>query len=255
MVAPFLPTLAAGRLALSFTGQDPAAGSPPVVPPPPPAAESTAPPVSQPTTTAPPMPAPAVATDDEVAPLGPSRRTEGPEPAPTGPLRATDKRFFFSLFVGSSRSLRSGYAAYYGGGNDFKIEGAIGGHGKRRPHIAGAAVLQVKTGFPLTSFTLMPRLQIDRPISKEYAIYFTSVFQVGYRFAIIPGGGGNEYGYSSGPAVYHSGVAGVGFGASMIVAERLLLSFRPANFEIVVPGYPYFVDVRWDAIGGIGVVW
>jgi hypothetical protein len=123
----------------------------------------------------------------------------------------------------------------------------IGGHGQQRRGLAGAMVVQIATGYPLTSFSFMPRLQIDKQLVPEYAIFFTTVFQLGYRLSTVPGG------LFDGEA-YHGVVGGAGFGISMILAERLLLSFRPANLEVSAPGLE-FVDVRWDALGGIGVIW
>jgi hypothetical protein len=46
---------------------------------------------------------------------------------------------------------------------------------------------------------------------------------------------------------------GVSWGVTAIVAERLLLSFRPLVLELLVPS-PSLVQVNWTAMGGMGVL-
>jgi hypothetical protein len=273
MASPLLPlTHMAGSLALSFTGvaQAPAtatpaaavapAVAPAVVPTPPAAAPPTLPPESTPaadpvappvaaTTTAPPMiPRTNSELRRELAEAGAtSTRTERPSL-----LRPTDKRFFFTMFVGGAKSFLGGYGNPYGGGMDFKIEGAVGGHGLKNRSLAGAAVIQVTSGFPFSSFTLAPRLQWDKLILPDYAIYMTTTLTAGYRVSTYSG-----YGILLGltEGALHGGVIAVGWGASTIVAERLLLSFRPVNVELSGPGAGFPVQINYDVIGGLGVVW
>lgn len=252
MAPPPLPPLScvAGSLALSFTGatqptERPADGPLSLeVPEPPPAAT--------PAVTSAPQPEPTVAAPPPtVTWFGSS----APAPVVAAPraslLRPSEKRFFFSLFVGGSKTLLGGYATPYGGGGmDFKLEGAIGGHGKVRKSLAGAAVVQVRTGVPFSSFTLAPRLQWDKQIVPDHAIYLTTSVTFGYRMTSY-----STYGLVGLlEGAYHGGVAAVGWGISAIVADRVLLSFRPVNPEIEVNGLTGFA-INWDVFGGLGVVW
>lgn len=262
MAPPLLPLSSlAGKLTLSFTGavQVPVSEPPPTLPPEGAVVVPAPPAAAAPTTTVPPPvdpfpAAPAISSAEMRREVDDAKRSSPPAPvARPSLLRATEKRHFFSLFVGGSKSLRGGYA--YFPGMDFKLEAAIGGHGRNRPNLAGAAVLQVRSGYPLTSFTFAPRLQWDVPILPEYAIYLTTTLTAGYRFSSYAGGGVivEAYGSPGSNIVAHGGVAAVGFGASTIVGERLLLSFRPVNLE--VEGSALGIGVHWDILGGIGVIW
>lgn len=272
MASPLLPlSHMAGSLALSFTGvaqappatpaTPPPASAPAVVPAPPvlppestPAADPVAPvaPVAapaQPTTAAPPMvPSPNEQLRRELDEATPPAA----KPARPSLLRPTDKRFFFTMFVGGSKAFLGGYGSPYGGGMDFKIEGALGGHGLKNRSLAGAAVVQVTSGFPFSSFTLAPRLQWDKLLLPDYAIYMTTTLTAGYRVSTY-GGYGILLGLTQG--ALHGGVVAVGWGASTIVAERLLLSFRPVNVELSGPGAGFPVQINYDVIGGLGVIW
>ena len=132
---------------------------------------------------------------------------------------------------------------------DFKLEGAIGGHGKKRKTLGGAAVIQMRTGVPFSSFTLAPRLQWDKQIIPGHAIYLNTSLTVGYRMTTYSGAGLAALAYG-----YHGGMASFGWGVSAIVADRLLLSFRPVNPEIEVNGLTGF-SINWDVFGGLGVIW
>lgn len=255
MAPPPLPPLScvAGSLALSFTGAQPTArpadGPLSLELPEPPAPAS--PPASTSTSPAPePVPPPRPQSQPTVTWFGPT------EPAPAAPpkpslLRPSEKRFFFSLNVGGSKTLLGGYSLPYGGGGmDFKLEGAIGGHGKTRKSLAGAAVIQVRTGTPFSSFTLAPRLQWDKQIVPDHAIYLTTTLTVGYRLSTY-----STYGLVGLlEGAYHGGMAAVGWGVTAIVADRLLLTFRPVNPEIEFNGLTGF-GINWDVFGGLGVVW
>lgn len=258
MAPPLLPLSSlAGKLTLSFTGavqapvSEPPPTSPPddvVVPAPPASAASSTPPAPlEPT-----APAPAVRSADSELDSAPT-----PPPPTLRPLllRRTDRRFFFSLFVGGSKALRGGAYGYLPG-MDFKLEAAIGGHGSVNRQLAGAGVLQVRSTFPLTYVTLGPRLQWDVPLVPEYAIYFTTNLTAGYRMLISSDIGKivDGYGLDRGPSIYHGAMGALGFGVSTIVAERLLLSFRPANLEVDYVT-EIGVSVNWDVLGGIGVIW
>lgn len=256
MAPPPLPPLScvAGSLALSFTGAAQPATRPadgPLsleLPEPPPAATPATPPAITPPPTQPEPPA---------APPPPTvtwfGAPEQPEPAaaPKPALRASEKRFFFTLFVGGARTLFGGYTNPYASGMDFKLEGAIGGHGKRRKSLGGAAVVQLRTTGPMSSFTLAPRLQWDKQIVPDHAIYFTTTATFGYRLTVGEGSGGY---YGSSWALYSGGVAAVGWGVSAIVADRLLLTFRPVNPELELNSFNGF-SINWDVFGGLGVVW
>jgi hypothetical protein len=207
-----------------------------------------------------------------VAPFEP-----GPDDAPYGPaeledplaederrpvppprlMRPNQRKFMFGLFVGGSKALR-GYSFY--GGSEFKAEASIGGHDQRFRK-GGFAVVQVNKGFPFTSFTLAPRLSLNRQIIPDYAFYFTTNLSLGYRLSTYSYGdyygGYDGYGYdydSGGRYLMHSAVLGVSWGASAIIAERLLLSFRPLDLELVVPA-PSIVQINWSVMGGLGVLW
>ena len=164
-------------------------------------------------------------------------------------LGKTDKRFYFGLFAGGSRRLRGGYS--YFPGTDFKSELVFGGYGKNNDRVSGAAVIQVGAGFPFNTFTVAPRVQFNRPLLPDYAIYMTTTLTLGYRATSYSG-----YGVFQGlaEAYSHAVVGAVGWGASSIIAERLLLSFRPLNLELAVPA-PSIVEFNWDVLGGLGVVW
>ncbi|MBA3547310.1 MAG: hypothetical protein H0T76_12560 [Nannocystis sp.] len=273
MAPPPLPPLScvAGSLALSFTGATqpvadpmtraavtPEVAEPPQLPDPPPAAATTTA-----TTTA--TPATTPATTSTIAPvIVDAEQAPGVSPIvvawkpPVVPaqvarpylLRPTEKRFFFQLFVGGSKTLLGGYTLPYGGGGmDFKLEGVIGGHGKKRKSLAGAAVVQVRTGVPFSSFTLAPRLQWDKQIVPDHAIYLTTTLTMGYRMSTY-----GAYGIQGLAYGYHGGMAAFGWGVSAIVAERLLLTFRPVNPELEFVGATGF-SINWDVFGGLGVVW
>lgn len=275
----------AGSLALSFTGAAhaapvatptatpaPATQTPtasPVVPPAPAAAATPAgppalPPESAPaaepvaapptTTTAPPMGPSAQDIQNEVDDSGVKAPPKATTTGRPGLLRPTERRYFFTMFVGGSKAFLGGYSFPYGGGGmDFKIEGALGGHSENRPSLAGAAVIQVTNGFPFSSFTIAPRIQWDKQLLPDYAIYMTTTLTAGYRMSTY-GGYGLILGALEGGA-RHGGMIAVGWGASTIVAERLLLSFRPVNVELTGPGSLLPVQINYDVLGGIGVVW
>ncbi len=218
--------------------------------PPDPSSESlgaTPPPVEEPS---PVLSTPFEPSAPTVAPFDDERPLSSSPTGPTKPtlFRETDKKYFFNLFVGGSRNFRGYYN--YTGGMDFKSEVAIGG-GTPGMRIGGAAVIQVSSGFPLNTFTIAPRLQLNRQIVPDYAFYFTTTLSLGYRASMY-----SSYGIFQGLGnVYqHSGVGAVGWGVSAIVADRLLLSFRPLNLEVAVPA-PNLVDFNWDVFGGLGVIW
>ena len=81
---------------------------------------------------------------------------------------------------------------------DFKLEAAIGGHGSRRRDLAGAFALEIRNQLGFTSLTFAPRLQWDKQIVPEHAIFFTTIAQIGYRMTLVPDGGGESDGYGSG---------------------------------------------------------
>ncbi|MCA9693035.1 MAG: hypothetical protein KC636_25790 [Myxococcales bacterium] len=251
----------ASSLALSFTGQPApapagdATAAQPVVPAPEepasmtteaPAMPTEAPATTQATATAPAQP-PAVANQAPVyhAPLERDDPIPGQEAAEAAEadarvasrrvLRPTDRRLFFTLFVGPSRPLAS-----YSYGSDFKLEAALGGHSKRRPTLGGSFVFQAAFGVPtFKRFTFAPRLNIDKQIVPQFPIYFNVGVMAGYRIFLY---------YSDG---YHQGMVGLSWGASLILAERLLLSFRPLNLDVSFPQ----IAVHWDVMAGLGVVW
>jgi hypothetical protein len=218
-----------------------------------------------------PAPVEPVEPAPNVAPIGPVERENPlaedetprarPVPAPRL-LRPNHRRYAFNLFVGGSRAVR-GYSPY--GGSEFKAEAAIGGHDQRF-RLGGFAVVQVNAGFPFTSFTFAPRLSLNRQIVPGYAFYFTTNVTLGYRLSVAPSGYGYEgdidsdssydysYDYDSGPYLMHSGMLGVSWGASAIIAERLLLSFRPLDLELVAPA-PTLVQINWSVMGGVGILW
>jgi hypothetical protein len=267
-MAPPLPLASvAGSLALSFTAAraaptttaaeetaSPSVPTPPRLPPVP--GETTEPATTEPATTEPATTEPATAAPLTVQPV--ARPTVDvdeddlpgpPKPTPERLLRPNTKSLMFSLFVGGSRALRGGYS--YFGTTDFKSELAIGGH-DRRFRKGGFAVLQITSGFPFSTFTLAPRLSLNRQIVPDHAIYFTTNLTLGYR-ATSYGGYGVILGPILGGAI-HSAVMGVSWGASTIIGERLLLSFRPLELELVVPA-PALVQINWAAMGGLGIVW
>ncbi|MCA9690559.1 MAG: hypothetical protein KC636_13180 [Myxococcales bacterium] len=155
------------------------------------------------------------------------------------PLRITDRRLFFRLFAGRSQGL----FPYL---NDaMKIEASIGGHGKRRRSLAGAFVLQVDAITQLPAMmTFAARLQWDKPLSDRYAIDSSTTFTLGPRL-FFPSSD-----YPSG--VYPAGMFAIGWGASMIVAERMLISLRPLDLDLTFP-YPFYLS--WSFMAGLGVVW
>ena len=212
----------------------------------PPQPETTAPPQPEPVATpAPATTEPPVEYDDVEVPEVP----EAPAPKRVNLLAPTDKRFFFDLFVGGSRSLRGGYYSYFPG-MDFKIEATIGGHGKKRDTLAGAAVVQLNYGGFLNSMTVGPRIQWDKPIVPSHALYMHTNLTLAYRATTY-----GYYGLLLGlPSALHSALFGVGWGVKAIVADRLSLNFRPVNFAISGPGFG-IVSLEWDVMGGIGVVW
>jgi hypothetical protein len=179
-------------------------------------------------------------------------------------LRPNQRKLMFSLFVGGSKALRGGYS--YGGGMDFQAEAAFGGFNDRF-RVGGFGVVQVTSGFPLQSFTFAPRLTLNRQIVPDHAIYLTTNVTLGYRLTrysygyaggsyVYEGDGYDPYDYEYydyGPALYHGGVLGVSWGATAIIAERLVLSFRPLDVELVAPAQGG-VQINWSVMGGLGVM-
>lgn len=231
----------------------PSEPSPPLLPP------VDSPPADPPTTEAPvaadpfvesrpprrPPPA-SEATDDEVAPI--AGGTPG-VPAKERLLRPTDKRRFFSLMAGGATS-STAYASYYGGsGMDFQAEMAVGSHGRNRPHLGGAFVLQYRKGF-LTELTFAGRVQWDRPLSKAFAIYSAADLTLGVN---VPIGYAGYLGLVSLPQA----LVTAGWGLKAILAERFLLIFKPVGPGLVLPSFTsqIFVSFRWELGGGIGIVW
>lgn len=284
-MAPPIPlATVAGTLALSFTaGRAATTLAPPVQVPTPP----SLPPVpgesglaetaetSEPSETAetsetsepaePPEPEATVQPVQPVQPVPPAfdeveRPGEPSAPESKRLLRPNTRPLMFNLFVGGSKALRGGYSYF---GNDLAVEGAIGGFGPSF-RAGGFAVVQMTKGFPFTTFTLAPRLSLNRQIVPDHAIYLTTNLTVGYRAStyrdsgtqyVYDGYNGQSYGSSNDRTTYHSAVMSVGWGASAILAERLVLSFRPAEFELVVPGPIETVQLNWTAMAGIGLVW
>lgn len=294
-MAPPLPlSTVAGTLALSFTAgraapttasapvQEPTSvPTPPVLPPMPGETVTTEPATAEPATpepgatvtTEPATPEPATPEPAaEVEPLMPI-----PPPAiddielPDGDdttadanrlLRPNHRKFMFNLFVGGSRTLRGGEG--YSFLNDFNVEGAIGGFGPKF-RAGGFAVVQMSKGLPFTTFTLAPRLSLNRQIVPDHAFYFTTNLTVGYRAFTyrdssnnVYDGYGNSYGGGRDErTTYHSAMMGVSWGASAIIAERLVLSFRPVDVEMVIhtDDQDDRIQLNWCVMGGVGVVW
>lgn len=285
-MAPPLPlSTVAGTLALSFTTgraaptapvQEPVSvPSPPTLPPLPGETEptptepepATDPVTAEPTTPEPdvPEPEPTVAPPpiqpreiDRERPDDRGWADEDPEEERL--LRSNRRPLMFTLFAGGARVLRGGYSLL----NDFKIEGALGGFGPRF-RTGGFVVVQMTKGLPFTTFTLAPRLSFNRQIVPNHAFYFTTNITVGYRASTYRDTStpvyGDGYGYSGGGGgssriTYHSAVMGVSWGASAIIAERLLLSFRPADLELVAPAASEdAIQLNWSVMAGLGVVW
>lgn len=279
-MAPPLPlSTVAGTLALSFTTgraaptapvQEPVSvPSPPSLPPLPGETEPTPtepepdPVTAEPTTPEPYMPEP----EPTVAPPPIQPREidrERPDWADDDPqeerlLRSNRRPLMFTLFAGGARALRGGYSIL----NDFKLEGALGGFGPRF-RTGGFVVVQMTKGLPFTTFTLAPRLSFNRQIVPDHAFYFTTNITVGYRAStyrdtstvVNDGYGYGSYSESNERTTYHSAVMGVSWGASAIIAERLLLSFRPADLEMVVPAASEdLIQLNWSIMAGLGVVW
>lgn len=283
-MAPPLPlSTVAGTLALSFTAgraaptsapvQDPVSvPSPPSLPPLPGETQPT-PEEPEPTTdvvavdpTAPvpdaPEPEPTVAPPPIQAQERERERPEGSSGADDAEderlLRSNRRPLMFTLFAGSARAIRGGYSFL----NDFKLEGAIGGFGSRF-RTGGFVVVQMTKGLPFTTFTLAPRLSLNRQIVPNHAFYFTTNITVGYRastyrdsYTSVYDGYGYGGGGGSDRVTYHSAVMGVSWGASAIIAERLLLSFRPVDLELVAPAASEeLIQLNWSVMAGLGVVW
>lgn len=281
-MAPPLPlTTVAGTLALSFTTgraaptapvQEPVSvPSPPSLPPLPGETQPT-PPEPEPTTDSvtaePTTPEPDVPEPEPTVappPIQPREiereRPDGPSWADDDPqderlLRSNRRPLMFTLFAGSARVLRGGYSLL----NDFKIEGALGGFGPRF-RTGGFVVVQMTKGLPFTTFTLAPRLSFNRQIVPNHAFYFTTNITVGYRASTYRDTStvvSYDGSYSTGNerTTYHSAVMGVSWGASAIIAERLLLSFRPVDLEMVAPAASEdAIQLNWSVMAGLGVVW
>ena len=241
------PTLPDAPPPVSDPSEDP---SPPSLPPvePPPAsdpfvvapAEPPAPPRSEAL-----PPASAQATDDELAPIADGK--EAPLRNSDRLLRPTDHRRFFSLSAGGATS-SSPIASYYGGsGMDFQAELAVGSHSKRRPTLGGAFIFQYRKGFA-TEVTLGGRVQWDKPLSKAFALYSATDISLGLNIPLGYGG----YFYPSVP----NAIVSLGWGLKAVLANRLLLFFKPVGPGLVAPAYSQiFIKFRWEVGGGIGIVW
>ena len=166
-------------------------------------------------------------------------------------LRPSDKRRFFSLNLGVSAPLVGalGYFSYYGalGGPPMRIETAVGSHFKRKPTMGAAFVISDTLGGFINSVHIGARLQWDKPLSKHYAIYSQSMVTMGFRVNLL------NYGILPLPYGVGGFVEG-SWGAKILVAERLSLSFRPVNVELVGDTLT-FVGLNWNVMVGMGTVW
>lgn len=235
------------------TRPTPAPTQPPTLPP-----SGTAPAPADPSTQAPVVPAPAASSTpmptaaDSERPLDGVGEGGGEGDEPGGDddrlLRPHTNRAFFSMAVGGSTSL-SPYAAYIGGGMDFQWELAIGAHARRRPTFGGAFVVQNRIGL-LNELTFAGRVMWDVPLSKAFAIYSSTSLDLGFNFAI--GYGGYLYGFS-----YPSALFGVNWGIKAVLGERFQLMLRPVSPMITAPSpfARFYVKLRWNVMGGVGVVW
>lgn len=243
-------------------GESPAPADPNVpAEPTPPEPSPTVDPID---TTAPPQPEPTSDIVEDYPPPASTAAEPGPYDMPPSPsnertdsggvLPPSDKRFFFELFAGGTKALRGNYPSYYGGSSmDFKLEGAVGGHFKGRPELGGSAFFQASFG-TINTLTIGPRFQWDKPLLDSHAIFSHTNLMLAYRAAAL------DY-YSYGffgdfvAGTYHAGMFGVGWGLRAIVADRMLLTFRPVNVSIAGPAPLGVIQIDWDVFGGIGVVW
>lgn len=253
----------AGPLAVSFTVAAPES-VPVQVPQKPPEAIDEGPPVLPdapapaspppeelaPTITQPAEPWPSPSEAPPALPSGDlaSTEDEAPAPAPRPQVLApTDKRGFFSLSIGGATE--SGYVSYYGGGGvGFNLEMIVGRHGRKRPNLGGAFVLQYRKGF-LSEISLAGRFRARKQLTKAFSLYTVFDATLGISIPIAVGG----YLYPYIPAAQ----IGVGWGLEAILAERVTLGLRPFAPNIVGPsffsGYP--VALRWDFGVSLGLVW
>lgn len=244
---------------------EPPAADPTVVPAvPDPAQESAPPPLAPATEAAPPPPPPPEA---ERAPglEAKTRRTPATvaaEQLGAPPLLRRNTRFgYFTFSSGRSSLLESG------GLSDrprtspgLMLEEAIGVYVSQRTYSDSSLALVFQQSFlsgPFDSqeYTFGPRLTFDIPIDQNLGIYVSPSMLAGYN---LSSQGDVLYDYD---ASYeddrttrtreHRLDVQFGLAAKLLLADRLELSFRPFQLQIVTDFTDY--SIRWNMMAGIGI--
>ncbi len=127
--------------------------------------------------------------------------------------------------------------------------------------LAAGAVLQQEFGAAFNSFVIGGRLQIDAPLSANHGVYLTPSFTLGFRIlSDVDRGDGYSYSYSygDGPPFFLASLQ-FGLAGKVLLADKLLLTFRPATVHVSAPtpdelgGDPDPVILSLDVMAGIGV--
>ena len=94
------------------------------------------------------------------------------------------------------------------------------------------------------------RIQWDTPLSERFAFSSTHQVTIGIR-TMVP----SYYTFFSPYALYYvSGSVEYGWGVTAILAERISLTFRPANVEIASGTISPF-EMNYSLMVGVGTVW
>ena len=106
---------------------------------------------------------------------------------------------------------------------------------------------------PTREFGFAPRFGADIPIAGDTALYLSPSMQLGYNLHTVFQREYDYYGTTSQPTPERSHRMDVqmAIAAKILLADRMLLSFRPIDFQIVTNFDTY--SLRWNVVGGVGL--
>ncbi|MEM7158974.1 MAG: hypothetical protein AAF799_39415 [Myxococcota bacterium] len=106
---------------------------------------------------------------------------------------------------------------------------------------------------PTREFGFAPRIGGDIPIAGDTALYLSPSFQLGYNLHTVFQTEYDYYGTTSQPTPErtHRMDVQMAMAAKILLANRMMLSFRPIDFQIVTDFETY--SLRWNVVGGVGL--
>ncbi len=208
-----------------------------------------------------------VASDFEEAPIAEG----GTEAAGGGVLRLGTRRRFVTFSIGRSFLIGSDDDRDFAGylpllSPPLRLEQTIGLHPRSDDGSGFFFALAVQQSFrgiespksPNREFGFGPRVGTDIPVGNQAAIYLRPSIQLGYNLHTLFTTE-YQYGYNYGsgstgepePDRAHRMDVQMALAARILLADRVLLSFRPVDFQIVTDFDGY--SLRWNVMGGVGL--